>query len=358
MQQQFQYREVFLPPIHYVIDIDDNLFTVRMFIDVVNNDPHFIPGVDPNIFELVTDASHPLLSRHRVELEFDQETGQKYSVVLGELIKPEFEGLWLKFVGAAQIERTQVGIFSRNSKNNFQTPEYYRLDGDPADNIQTGSEYEDCMLWSFDFNFSGMNWQMPYNQFVLTKATKMSWDRYDYLNQFNTDPRIIEVQDNLQIWQALTWKKRILSLFLFEKDSSFTNASLYCNTSMIPDFKFSGDVTVDQFENNPALLAGYDILPIPKIKVTGSGYLKPNELGNYMVELYNHDGVNDVTYAYDTTCYITCKNGYVGKEKISVVGGFGTFKARALDLDPGDIMEIKIGFKNFSNHHTHIIEVI
>lgn len=361
MEQQLQYRYTFFDTIHYIVDIDDDMLTVRMFKDVLVNDPNYIPGVDPNTFNLIDSSDHPLLSRHRLELEFSPGDQDVYSVVLGDLIAPELEGKWLKFVGAAQIERTVEGIIARNTTHNFSTEpalSQESLDEGRRINQECIPEYKDCMLWSFDYNFAGHNWHIPYNQFTFTNATKINWNRHDKINQFQTDPQIETVDNNIVKRKPRFWRQRILSLFLFEKTMAFTAASLYCNISMIEGFGVSGDVNLNMLTHTPIMLTDYSTLPIPYVILDGPSLLQPNEVGIIHVTLSTTAASDGITlYDYDTDLYVKTNNGYLAKSKIKLINGKGQFKIRALDLDSNDLMEIKAGFKHFSNWTTKIIKV-
>ena len=361
MEQQLQCRYAFFDTIHYVIDIDDDMLTVRMFKDVLVNDPNYIPGVDPNSFNLIDSSNHPLLSKHRLELEFAPGDQDIYAIVLGELIKPELEGKWLKFVGAAQIERTVEGIIARNTTHNFYTRpalSQESLNEGIRVNQQCIAEYKDCMLWSFDYNFAGHNWHIPYNQFTFTHDTKINWSRHDKMNQFQTDPQIETVENNIVKRKPRFWRQRILSMFLFEKTMSFNAASLYCNISHMEGFDVSGDVNPTTLVHTPNMLADYSTLPMPYIILDGPSLLQPNEVGIINVTLSTTAASDGMTlYNYDTDLYVKTNNGYLAKSKINIVNGQGQFKIRALDLDSNDLMEIKAGFKHFSNWATKIIKV-
>jgi hypothetical protein len=50
--------------------------------------------------------------------------------------------------------------------------------------------------------------------------------------------------------------------------------------------------------------------------------------------------------------------GYLGKNKIELINGKGSFYFRALDLEVDDEVKLKIGFKTFSNVTEQNIKVI
>lgn len=60
----------------------------------------------------------------------------------------------------------------------------------------------------------------------------------------------------------------------------------------------------------------------------------------------------------DVSVYVKSNMGYLGKNKIELINGKGSFYFRALDLEVDDEVKLKIGFKTFSNVTEQNIKVI
>lgn len=92
---------------------------------------------------------------------------------------------------------------------------------------------------------------------------------------------------------------------------------------------------------------------LPELTISGSDYINANET----IELTLTSKHNGKLTDRDIVYYLESSAGYLNKRKITV-NGSSTFKVKALELAPGDIIEIKAGYKFRSKVTSKTITVV
>lgn len=111
---------------------------------------------------------------------------------------------------------------------------------------------------------------------------------------------------------------------------------------------FSSNVSV--IENKEGLSKYW----LPTLMINGPDFIKVNETVELTLISSHENKLTNKPIIY----YLEALSGYINKKKIIVENGKATFKVKASELDPGEIMEIKAGYKFRSSVVQKIITVI
>ena len=318
---------------------------------------------------------------------------------------PVVQSKYFRFFGGAQIIRAfdqggNISILTR-------TTTYDRgFDKKVGFDKNTFVEWSDCALWAFDFNLDGMNWFYPKNILFDSIFTKSPFVRHELNASHITAPKLIKTSpDGSSFYTSGEFRKRILSMFILDKDDDFTKCSFYmrCNGDFQFDFKLGTDeIGAANFVYTFPLISSYSELPLPKIQLHGPNEISKDDVILVHVSLYDNEEVllsedsnklvcehldskicledlnttdlkismpNKLTdvegtisdqyiIQKDIDFYVSTNAGYLSKRKCPIKNGRGRFLFRALDLEVGDEVEIKIGFKSFSNISSLNLKVI
>jgi hypothetical protein len=204
-------------------------------------------------------------------------------------------------------------------------------------------------------------------------------------------------------------------MFLFDKDDDFTNASSYVKTWGKPLYQktemgwtaseleqaedafstfYKPEGTFSNYDRQDHTLLNYRELPTPTIYVNIPEIINRDDIVRGNISLLDLDDVllmedgdtlisegmdqssisllSQVDGALqvdgepepskilekDVSVYIKSNMGYLGKNKIELIDGKGSFYFRALDLEVDDEIKLKIGFKTFSNVTEQNIKVV
>jgi hypothetical protein len=112
------------------------------------------------------------------------------------------------------------------------------------------------------------------------------------------------------------------------------------------------DVSVVRRSHSTSLYL--NILPV----LTAPKTCKPNELVTVDVQFYQGGTNNKITETNWDGLVIEPVSGYCPHRRCKIVNGHGQFKIRALDLEKGDEMRVKVGTKFFSSKAECKISVI
>lgn len=412
MRQYFRCSYDLIDDMFLKIEVDSDILTVKAYQLVF---PEGLPEnlEDLNIIDKVN-YDNPIfndgsLLRHNVTIE-DKDI---QNIIKGEVFESEFHSeMYFKFFGGAQILRGNAVDGTKVIL--IRTTEYDRQFGKNIGyDKENFREWTDCSLWSFDYNFSAMNWYYPRNTLFDSYLNKSPYFRNEFYNSVITYPRLIKVKDESSIYSSGETRKRLFNMFIFDKDDSFLENSFYVNVNQNVGaiIDFDGNVLDPSITWKLAIpvLKSYNELPIPKIQIHAPKEMNINEMSKIKVSLYDNefyiknednnsymnsddsdsffvleeDTIDDL-YNYseedinpmnnefeekfsirdkyiikkDIDVYITTNKGYLNTNKISLKNGIGYFKFRALDLDDGDEVKLKLGFKTFSNVSNATIKIV
>ena len=400
MNRQIEYSPTLNDKCFPLIEVDENIVTVKLFIDVFDgnaaeHDNGSMPPLGYNYANNVT--GHDVMTRHNLHI-LDAQT---YEIFNGDIWADDTEkqGRWFKFVGGAQIKRSEDKKYVQ-----FRTTVFDRNMEDPAEGYEVGKpdtpEWVDCSFWSFDYSFSGMNFFSPYNLLLETKSSRMSGMRHEARQNFVFKPWQTQHIEGKTYYSTSEFSKRIGGMFLFDKDDDFRNASWFVKTYGTgtkqidtPYYKPEGDIADSLWRRNDQLLVNYQQLPNPAIHLQMPTEMQRDQLVEAKISLIDvsdqllmengdvfiTDGVQesniDINWPTDwidqndgsainsfilnknVDVYIKTDSGYLSKNKVNLVNGKGNFYFRALDLSIGDIVNLKVGFKTFSNVISHQIKI-
>lgn len=99
----------------------------------------------------------------------------------------------------------------------------------------------------------------------------------------------------------------------------------------------------------------YPLMPNIFINITGDEEILPDMVNEYDIELLDRAGEALID---NVDVYVKSNCGTISHTKISTIDGKGKLRVKADLLVPGDSIELKFGFKYFSNRHNKIIKVI
>ena len=399
MNRQIEYSPTLNDKCFPLIEVDENVVTVKLFMDVFDGDAveHKAGGLPPLGYNYANNVSgHTVMTRHNLHIN----EGQTYEIFNGDIWADDTEkqGRWFKFVGGAQIKRSEDKKYVQ-----FRTTVFDRNMEDPSEGYEVGRpetpEWIDCSFWSFDYSFSGMNFFSPYNLLLETKSSRMSGMRHEARQNFVFKPVQTQHIEGKTYYSTSEFSKRIGGMFLFDKDDDFRNASWFVKTYGTPNdvdasyYKPEGDIADSLWRRNDQLLVNYKTLSNPAIHLQMPEIVQRDALVKGKISLIDisdqllmengdifitdgvqesnidinwpsdyidsntKEAVNSYVYNKDVTVYIKTDSGYISKNKINLINGKGEFYFRALDLQIDDEAEIKIGFKTFSNVLSHKIKV-
>ena len=400
MNRQIEYSPTLNDKCFPLIEVDENVVTVKLFMDVFDGDAveHKAGGLPPLGYNYANNVSgHTVMTRHNLHIN----EGQTYEIFNGDIWADDTEkqGRWFKFVGGAQIKRSEDKKYVQ-----FRTTVFDRNMEDPSEGYEVGKpdtpEWVDCSFWSFDYSFSGMNFFSPYNLLLETKSSRMSGMRHEARQNFVFKPVQTQHIEGKTYYSTSEFSKRIGGMFLFDKDDDFRNASWFVKTYGTgtkeidtPYYKPEGDIADSLWRRNDQLLVNYQQLPNPAIHLQMPTEMQRDQLVEAKISLIDvsdqllmengdvfiTDGIQesniDINWPTDwidqndgsainsfilnknVDIYIKTDSGYLSKNKVNLVNGKGNFYFRALDLSIGDIVNLKVGFKTFSNVISHQIKI-
>jgi len=387
-------------------DLLDNLFlTVVVDPDIITIKAFHEEKIDEleNAVPIINDRNNiSFLQYHNIDMDINY----IQSLIAGSIFhSPVVQSKYFRFFGGAQIIRAfdqggNISILTR-------TTTYDRgFDKKVGFDKNTFVEWSDCALWAFDFNLDGMNWFYPKNILFDSIFTKSPFVRHELNASHITAPKLIKTSpDGSSFYTSGEFRKRILSMFILDKDDDFTKCSFYmrCNGDFQFDFKLGTDeIGAANFVYTFPLISSYSELPLPKIQLHGPNEISKDDVILVHVSLYDNEEVllsedsnklvcehldskicledlnttdlkismpNKLTdvegtisdqyiIQKDIDFYVSTNAGYLSKRKCPIKNGRGRFLFRALDLEVGDEVEIKIGFKSFSNISSLNLKVI
>lgn len=397
MRQYFRYLDDLQEPMFFRVEVDEDIITLKCYMHIFKDG---LPEITDTL-TIVTDKSqNSSFIRHNTIIE----ENHIQDVISGNLFDIQTtENFWFKYFGAVQMKRgvddsgvqyinLNTSYFDRNYGKNFG---YNRI---------FFNEWTDCSLWSFDFNFDGMNWFYPRNLFFETMNNKASFNRSEMYQSYVKAPVLIKMDNENATFASGENRKRVLGMFIMDKDDSFLDSSFYAKVSN--DFGLVMDLAGEIVPQNNwkfsyPIIRHYNELPIPRLHISAPATMSINELTKIKVTLFDNeeyliteDGdsifmepiesaivledetnqlYEDITMnnalewgtvksnylvEKDIDMYIINNSGYINKNKVSLKNGIGYFNFRALDMEVGDVVKIKVGFKAFSNISEHTIEII
>lgn len=403
MRQYFRFFDDLIDSIFLKIELDVDIITVKAFHMIFRDG---LPE-DTNNLKIIEDPSQTnVLTLHNIEIQ-DTEI---QDIISGNLFDSVgTQGFYFKFFGGAQILRaTTVSDLGQPEGGNYVSIRTSVFDKGYGRNIGYNTnlfnEWTDCSLWGFDFNFEGMNWMYPKNILFDSYLNKAPHTRSEFYENTIKAPQLVRIQNETPFYTSGETKKRLLSMFIYDKDDSFLDSSFYAkiNGELGLDFTIGEDIQpAEKWKFSYPLLRNYTELPIYKIQLNTPFEMSVNEMAKIDVYLYDDEfylktenddhlyndniesyfvleegAIEDLYYDYysttkkagtvkekyivnkDLDLYISVSGGYLNKHKISVKNGIGYFNFRALDLEAGDEVVIKIGFKAFSNVASRKIKIV
>lgn len=93
-------------------------------------------------------------------------------------------------------------------------------------------------------------------------------------------------------------------------------------------------------------------------RMTAPDHCKPNELITINVQFYQGNTENKINGVNWDGLIVEAVDGYVPHRRVKIRDGKGSFKVRALDLEDGDIMRIKLNTKWYTSKDECQIKII
>lgn len=397
MRQYFRFLDDLQEPLFFRVEVDENKITLKAYMLIFKDG---LPENTNSLFIVTDKSQNSSFQRHNTIIE----ENHIQDVISGDLFDIEStKGFWFKYFGASQLFRgeTEDGI----QFINLNTSYFDRSFGKNIGYDRTFfNEWTDCSMWSFDFNFEGMNWFYPRNLFFETINNKANFNRSEMYESYVKAPVLVKMENENATFASGENRKRILGMFVMDKDDSFLDSSFYAKVSS--DFglvmDLGGEIVEQQsWKYSYPIMRHYNELPIPRLLISAPDVLSVNELTKIKVTLYDNEEYlkteDDIAFnmemlesnivledetnvLYENTTmenvlewgtikdeyivkkdidmYTIVNGGYINKNKVSLKNGVGYFNFRALDMEVGDVIKIKVGFKAFSNISEHIIRVI
>lgn len=396
MRQYFRATNDLLDNLFLKVEVDTNTVTIKAFHEEIYDEL-------PETALLINNKDEvSFLQDHNI----DMDVNFLESVISGSIFKElAVQSKYFRFYGGAQIHRAfdQDGNITIMTRTTTYDRGFDKLVGFDKN---TFNEWSDCALWAFDFNFDGMNWFYPRNILFDSVITKSPFVRQEFNNSYVTAPKLIRTSaEGASYWTSGEFRKRLFSMFILDKDDDFTQCSFYlrCQGEFQFDFKLgTNEIGAENFAYVFPLLRSYSELPLPKIQLHAPNEISKDDVILVHVSLYDNEEVlltedNDkiacehvdskicledlnatdlkistlnkltdvegtISDQYiiqkDIDFYVSTNAGYLSKRKCPIKNGRGRFLFRALDLEVGDEVEIKIGFKSFSNISSLKLKVI
>jgi len=396
MRQYFRVINDLLDNLFLKVEVDTNTVTIKAFHE------EYFDELPETVQVINTRDGVSFLQDH----DIDMDVNLLEAVVLGSVFEePAVQLKYFRYYGGAQIHRAfdkdgNITILTR-------TTTYDRgFDKNVGFDKNTFVEWSDCALWAFDFNFDGMNWFYPKNILFDSVMTKSPFVRHELSNSHVTAPKLIKTSaDGASYWTSGEFRKRLFSMFILDRDDDFTACSFYlrCHGEFQFDCKLGSDeIGAANFVNVFPLISSYSELPLPKIQLHAPNEISKDDVILVYVSLYDNEEVllsedddkivcehvdskicledlnatdlkistvNKLTdvegtisdqyiIQKDIDFYVSTNAGYLSKRKCPIKNGRGRFLFRALDLEVGDDVEIKIGFKSFSNISSLKLKVV
>jgi hypothetical protein len=396
MRQYFRATNDLLDNLFLKIEVDTNTITIKAFHEEIYDE------LPENTLSIDNKDGVSFLQDHNIDMDAEF----LESVVSGSIFfEPSVQSKYFRYFGGAQIRRAfdqdgNISILTR-------TTTYDRgFDKNVGFDKNTFVEWSDCALWAFDFNFDGMNWFYPKNILFDSIITKSPFVRHELNSSYVTAPKLIRTTpEGASFWTSGEFRKRLFSIFILDKDDDFTECSYYvrCHGEFHFDFKLgTNEIGGANFAYVFPLLSSYSELPLPKIQLHAPEEISKDDVILVNVSLYDNEEnlltedtdkitcehmdskicledlnatdlkistPNNLTDVHGTISdqyiiqkdidfYVSANAGYLSKRKCNVKNGRGRFLYRALDLEVGDDVEIKIGFKSFSNISNLKLKVI
>lgn len=127
------------------------------------------------------------------------------------------------------------------------------------------------------------------------------------------------------------------------------------NGKIITKLRIDKETTPAGFVNDKVGASRYlNILP----RMTAPDHCKPNELVTIHVQFYQGNTDNKITGVNWDGLVVEAVDGYAPHKRVKIRDGKGSFKVRALDLEDGDIMRIKLNTKWYTDKAECQIKVL
>lgn len=180
-------------------------------------------------------------------------------------------------------------------------------------------EWESHTTWLFLTNrIRGFT---PFNATIETAASKARSPRYT---------QTIERTCVLQVWTPLE-----------SSDILGSTVSL----SYDPQHGYASNIPLAEVPNEAVTQQSYNAKFVPKLFISGPTTIVKDGVADYIVTMKDSDGA---VVAEEAEIYLEVTAGYLPKQRCVITTGTGTFKVRALDLQPGDVIKVKAGFRHVS----------
>lgn len=135
-------------------------------------------------------------------------------------------------------------------------------------------------------------------------------------------------------------------------DDALDNCTLLLNAN--PIFGYYSNITFKEMSLAQVIARdGFSVFP--KVLISGENAIESGGLLTATIAIA--DERTEEIIKRDCTLYLESTAGYLPQTRVKLVNGVGKFKIRALDLEPGDTIKIKAGWKNYSGAAEHVLTV-
>ena len=135
------------------------------------------------------------------------------------------------------------------------------------------------------------------NRYVITilldsYLNKAPHTRIEFYENNIKAPQLVRIQNETPFYTSGETKKRLLSMFIYDKDDSFLDSSFYAkvNGELGLDFTIGEDIQpTEKWKFSYPLLRNYTELPIYKIQLNTPYEMSVNEMAKIDVYLYDDE---------------------------------------------------------------------
>lgn len=140
-------------------------------------------------------------------------------------------------------------------------------------------------------------------------------------------------------------------LYVPFKESDFEECALHVLSKIEGIPHLVNGTPITDPETDP-MLAQLSVMP--RLQIFGSDTIHAGDYSWLNLVLVDSEGK---LIQRDTDVYLKATSGYLPKTKVTLMQGKGVLKVLALELDVGDSITVKAGFKFWSNDVEHTLEV-
>lgn len=221
--------------------------------------------------------------------------------VLGEHLRDDLAGMTFECVGETSLSTDELGA----------------------------GEWVDHATWVFYADARGVP-QMPVNRHVESYRTKAS------------APRTTKMRDQHSVMQVFV---------PFKSDSIAACCKSVCvgPLGMITNLVFEEQATIED------VVAGSGRKFLPSLTIDAPKSIRAEQAAELTVAVTDSEG-NPETNA-DAEVYLETTGGYINWQRVQTQGGLAKFKLRMMDLQKGDEVRVKAGFRNFTGIAEAVIKV-